>query len=433
MSGSFTFFVSAKRFVAAVARYISLLTLTGNLLAQGSAALGNGLSAAATARGGTVVAERSSPLDAVQGNPAALAGVSARELDLSAIGLVDGGKFQNSANQTSGLHGIAGALPYGAFATPLGKSHWSASAAVTPDVLMRADWHYVDPAGLDGVTYGYRAHETQIIAIRSSLGLARTFGSKWSAGATVGIVYNQNDLHAPYIFQQEPHLAGLKVLLDLTTHGYGWNGAAGSAMAAHRALCAPVFAWKSGTTLSTTGDASGSAYALFNALGISSDPTFTYRVHVQNNLPQAFAGGLTWQTRRHLVLSLEGDEIAWSQAFQQLPLHLTQGSNSTINGVVGSNSFNDAVPLHWRDQGIVHTGLEAPDQRIRQAARRVLLGLKPGSRVHADAYDCRHHAKHNRRWPRLEPRPPWTCDVGLPGATACYAIRRDQQHTRRRV
>ncbi len=359
MSGFSTFLISTKRTLATAAGCIALFTSAGNGLAQGSAALGNGLSAAATARGGTVVAERSSPLDAVQGNPAGLAGLSTRELDISAIGLVAGGSFQNSADQTAGLHGVAGALPYGAFATPLGKSPWRASVAVTPDILMRADWHYVDPAGLDGVTYGFRAHETQIIAMRSSLGLARTFGSKWSAGATFGIVYNQNDLHAPYIFQQEPHLAGLKVLLDLTTRGYGWNGAAGAQWQPTSSLRAGL-AWKSETTLSTTGDASGSAYALFNALGVSADPGFTYRVHVQNHLPQAFGGGLTWQTRRHLALSFEGDGIAWNQAFQELPIHLTQGSNATINSAVGSSSFYDAVPLHWHNQGVLHSGLEAP-------------------------------------------------------------------------
>ncbi len=356
-------FASATRSHPHIARMVafsgSLFILGGNLLAQGSATLGNGLSAAATARGGTVVAEHSSPLDAVQGNPAGLAGVSTHELDLSAIGMIAGGSFQNSANQTAGLHGIAGALPYGAFVTPLGNSHWSASAAVTPEILMRADWHYLDPAGLDGVTYGYRAHETEIVAIRSSLGVARTLGSKWSAGATLGIVYNQNDLHAPYIFQQEPHLAGLKVLLDLTTRGYGWNGAAGVQWQPTSTVRASL-AWKSGTTLSTTGEASGSAYALFAALGIPSDPTFTYRAHVENHLPQAFGGGLTWQTRHHFALSSEGDMTAWGQAFQQLPIHLTRGSNVTINSVVGSNNFHDAVPLHWRNQGAFHTGFDVP-------------------------------------------------------------------------
>lgn len=60
-------------------------------MAQGSASLGNGLSAAAIARGGTVVAERGSALDAVEGNPAGLAGASARMLELSAVGMVAGG------------------------------------------------------------------------------------------------------------------------------------------------------------------------------------------------------------------------------------------------------------------------------------------------------------------------------------------------------
>jgi hypothetical protein len=46
-------------------------------------------------------------------------------------------------------------------------------------------------------------------------------------GVTLGVVYNRNDLHAPYIFQQQSSLAGLKVLLNLTTRGYGWNGGAG--------------------------------------------------------------------------------------------------------------------------------------------------------------------------------------------------------------
>lgn len=257
------------------------------------------------------------------------------------------------------MRGVAGALPYGAFVTPLGKSHWTASAAVTPEILMRANWHYVDAPGTAGVTYGYHTQETQIIAVRSSLGVARTLGPKWSAGATLGIVYNQNDLHAPYIFQQQPQLAGLKILLDLTTRGYGWNGAAGVQWQPSSRLRAGL-AWKSGTSLRTQGEATGSASALFNALGVAADPHFSYRAQVMNHLPQAFGAGLSWQTNHRFTLAFEGDFTAWGQAFQELPITLTEGNNAVINSVVGSNTFNDTVPLHWSNQGTLHAGVEAP-------------------------------------------------------------------------
>jgi hypothetical protein len=327
--------------------------------AQGSASLGNGLSAAAIARGGSNVSERGGALDAVEGNPAAFAGISNRALDLSVVGVVAGGSFSTATNNNAKLTGVAGALPYGAFVTPIGKSKWAAAAGVTPEILMRANWHYNDAPGTAGVTYGYQQQETQIIAVRSSLGVARTFGSKWSAGATLGIVYNQNDLHAPYIFQQQPQLAGLKVLLNLTTRGYGWNGGAGVQWQPNTRLHTGL-AWKSGTTIRTQGDETGSASALFNALTITADPNYSYHAQVMNHLPQAFDAGLSWQMNNHLRWNVQGDFTAWGQAFQQLPVTLSNGSNATINSVVGSNTFNDAVPLHWSTQGTFHTGVEMP-------------------------------------------------------------------------
>jgi long-subunit fatty acid transport protein len=224
---------------------------------------------------------------------------------------------------------------------------------------MRANWHYVDAPGTAGVTYGYQTQEDQIIAVRPSLGAARTFGPKWSAGATLGIAYNQNDLHAPYIFQQQPQLAGLKVLLNLTTRGYGWNGSAGVQWQPSSDLRMGL-AWKSGTTIHTQGEATGSASALFNALGITASPLYSYHAQVMNHLPQAFDAGIRWRMDRHLTWVFEGDFTAWGQAFQQLPVTLTGGTNATINSVVGSNAFNDSVPLHWSNQGTFHGGIEAP-------------------------------------------------------------------------
>ena len=327
--------------------------------AQQSASFGNGLSAAAVARGGSTVTETGSPLDAVEGNPAGLAGASSPILDFGAVGMIAGGSFRNGANPEASLRGLAGALPYGAFATPLGKSPWTASAAVTPEILMRANWHYVDAPGTAGVSYGYQKQETQIIAVRSSIGLARTFGHGLSAGATLGIAYNENNLNAPYIFQEQKQLAGLKVLLDLKTRGYGWNGGAGVQWQASSRL-RTGFSWKGATSIRTQGSASGSASALFDALGIAADPAFRYHVQVQNDLPQAFAGGLSWRMNSRLLLDVEGDFTGWHTAFHALPINLTQGTNGVINSVVGGDSFNEEVPLQWHNQATVHAGVEIP-------------------------------------------------------------------------
>ncbi len=340
-------------------RLIFLLSVPAACVAQGSAALGNGFSAAAIARGATTVAEAGGTLDAMEGNPAGLRAESGRALELGAVGLTVGGDFDNAVNRSAKPRGLAGAVPYGAFSTPLGHSRWTASVAVTPEILMRANWHYVDAPGTAGVSYGYQTQETQIIAMRSALGLARSFGRRWNAGATLGVVYNQNDLHAPYIFQQQPQLAGLKVLLSLTTRGYGWNGGAGLTWQPSPKLRAGL-AWKSGTTIRTQGHADGSASALFHALGISSDASFRYHAQVENHLPQAGAAGLSWQVSPRLRIAAEGDFTAWQQAFHTLPISLTGGTNETINSVVGSNNFKDFVPLHWRNQGALHAGVEAP-------------------------------------------------------------------------
>jgi long-subunit fatty acid transport protein len=330
--------------------------------AQGSATLGSGLSAAAIARGGETVTERGSALDAIEGNPAGLGSATTPALEAGAVALYDGGSFHNEANAHAGIRGIAGAIPYGVFALPISRgplNRWVAAAAVTPEILMRANWHYFDAPGTAGVTYGYQTQETQIIAVRSSLALARNFTQKWSAGISLGVVYNQNDLHAPYIFQQQPQLAGLKVLLGLTTRGYGWNGSAGVQWQPTRRVRTGL-AWKSGTTIHTEGDANGSASALFAALGISADPTYHYHAQVLNHLPQAFDAGLTLQAARHITFNFETDFTAWGQAFQQLPVTLTGGTNATINSVVGSTTVIDTVPLHWNNQLGFHAGAEAP-------------------------------------------------------------------------
>lgn len=309
-----------------------------------------------------MAAEHSGVLDAIEGNPAGLAGLRVRTLDATGVGVFATGSFRNSVDPDGKLTGVAAALPYGAVGVPVANGRWTAALAITPDELMRVNWRYLDPPGTAGVSYGLATNRAQIIGIRPSAALAWTMGSKWAAGATVGLLVNWNTLEAPYIFQENPKLAGLKVLLDLNTRGVGWNGSLGAQWRPSGRLSVGA-AWKSMTYVQSFGTANGTAAALFAALGIKADPAFHYRAEVDNQLPQTAALGAVWQASKRVRWSLEGDWTNWGGAFRTLPVKLTQGTNATINSVAGGTSVTDGVPLHWRDQYVLRTGVETPLKR----------------------------------------------------------------------
>ncbi len=116
--------------------------------------------------------------------------------------------------------------------------------------------------------------------------------------------------------------------------------------------------WKSRTVITSTGRASGDASAQFAVLGVSTPATFAYKAGVRNVLPESVTASVAWQASHRWLLSVQGDWINWASAFVSLPVTLTQGTNATINGIVGSTSLLDAVPLHWKDQYALHAGAE---------------------------------------------------------------------------
>jgi long-chain fatty acid transport protein len=327
---------------------------------QASGALENGVSGRAAAIGGATVASVASPLEAMQGNPATLTQLSGKSLDLSVTSLFATGNFTNSVSSSGNIVSSAGTLPYGGFSTPLGSGRWRLGIAVAPDTLMTANWKYLDPpGGVGGASYGLQQNKSAIIALRSSAGLGFVVNRKLSIGGTVGAVYNSNTLQAPYIFQEQPQLAGLKTLLDLHTSGVGWNGSFGALISPNSKLQIGL-AYKTRTTVTSRGNASGNASAQFAALGAPFRPDFHYNAEVDNKFPQAFSGGVSWRVHQRARLNLQGNWINWSNAFERLPVKLTNGNNSDINSFVGSNSMEDFIPLHWRDQGVFGAGVESP-------------------------------------------------------------------------
>ena len=347
-----------RKVLAAVCRVLVAAVIPGMALAQSGGALGNGISARSTALGGTTVASADGPLEAMQGNPAELTSLSGRSLDLSVTSLFASGSFTNSVSNSGTIQRSSGTLPYGAFGIRLG-SRFVLGLSAAPDTMMKANWTYLDPPGTGGASYGLQENRSTILALRSSAGLGYVVNRKLSLGASFGAIYNSNSLHAPYIFQQQPQLAGLKTLLDLQASGVGWNGTFGATISPSSKLTIGL-SYRTKTNVHTHGNASGNAGAQFAALGIPFQPAFHYDAEVDTKFPQAFTGGVSWQGWRHARINLQGQWIDWSNAFQQLPVKLTNGNNSDINGFLGSSSVQDTIPLRWGNQETFGVGVELP-------------------------------------------------------------------------
>ena len=341
-------------------RHIALAVLFVALFAVSASAQDFYWSSASTrslALGGVYVPSTSDAIGALTTNPAGLTYLSSPTLDLNMSAVFARGSFSNSVNNNAPMTTSPGVMPYGAFGMPIGKSRFSFGVGFAPDLVSVSDWNYVDAPGKGGVTYGMQENKSAILAGRAMVGLSYAFSHKLSVGMTAGADYNSNTLQAPYIFQSQPVLAGDKTMLNLHTYGTGWNMSVGAMFEPTKNLDFGV-AWKSHTVIVTNGLASGNAYALFGAPPGTAATAFGYNASVTNTLPQSVNANIAWHLNPRWVLAFQTDWVNWSNAFVNLPVTLTNGSNGTINGAVGSTTLVDGVPLNWKDQYTFHGGVE---------------------------------------------------------------------------
>lgn len=331
------------------------------LLAHSAEANGifrNGVGARAAALGGADVAWAEDPLGAMAANPAGLGFLKSTTLNLSLTAVTASGEFTNLANDNGRLSSDPGFLPDGAFGIRLGSSPLILGIGVIPDSALSADWRYTDtPGGVGGTSYGVQRHKSEILVLRSAVGLGLSLGPHVALGATVGLVYNQNTLQAPYIFQSQPTLKGLKTLLDLNTSGFGVNGSVGLLVRPHESLQLGL-TYKSPTTVHSSGHASGNLGAQLDTLGLPLRRDFRYDAEVVTTFPQMVTGGVSWRPHSRWRLTLQADWINWANAFDELPITLTRGNNADVNALVGSDSLKDVAPLRWHDRFVYRVGLE---------------------------------------------------------------------------
>ena len=208
---------------------LAFLFLVGNASANGI--YDNGTGARSMAMGGADVAWAADPLGAMGVNPAGLGFLTTPALTLGAFGGFVDGHFDKPGISSGDLDGNLHGLPEGAIAMPLGQWPVVVGLSFVPESSALVDWHYPDPpGGLGGISYGQQQDKAEILNLRTALGIAGQVTPQLSIGASVGLVYNKNELETPYIFQNLQPAAGLsgaKTLLDLETEGLGWDAQVG--------------------------------------------------------------------------------------------------------------------------------------------------------------------------------------------------------------
>ncbi len=326
-----------------------------------AAGLYNDADAREAALGGAAAAQSGSVLSAMDSNPAALASLPNPVAAVTLTGALLRGEFQQPGRSASlrtnaFIANLAVAIP--------APRAWPVrfGLAVLPDLTLDSDWRYFDqPGGLGGTTsYGQQDSRSRILSVRTTVGAAVQLTRWLAVGASAGVVYDHNSLHAPYIFQSQRVLAGFKTLLDLEADGYAAAFDFGAQVHPIEKLTLGL-SYRPRAVVHTTGSASGNAAAQLQALGGGFEqvnPAFRYDAEVRTELPQRITAGAEWQALDRLRVVVGIDWINWAEAFDQLEIHLKNGSNPAINGVVGSADLTDIAPLRWRDQFVYRAGFE---------------------------------------------------------------------------
>ncbi len=341
-----------------------VLSMLAGSLATSSPAAGiyrNGIGARAMSLGGADTTLGGSPLAALTANPAALGDFTSLSLELGLTAVFPAGEFNNVANTSASLRDSAAGFPDFSVVLPI-ADRFSVGLSVSPDALLAGEWNYVDaPGGLSGATsYGLMTHRSQIIVLRSALGAGIKLGDKFSLGASVGLLYNQNQLETAYVFQSHPVLRGFKTRVDLDTGGFGVDGEIGFQ---YRATDELQFAltYKTSSTVKAGGDITGNAAAELTALGgafAGVQPDFAYDAEVENTFPQIISLGAAWHACPEWRFVAQVEWLNWSTAFDALPLRLRNGNNADLNAFLGSNAIDDTIPMNWDDQFVYRIGAE---------------------------------------------------------------------------
>ncbi|MEX2517346.1 MAG: outer membrane protein transport protein [Gammaproteobacteria bacterium] len=320
--------------------------------AQANGVLRDGASARSMALAGIDSVSISGPIDALTGNPTGLVSLPDWSIQGGLGTAIVDAEFRNAANPNGvNADNAPAIIPDFAAARRFGRIHLG--VGVSPVAAADVDWTFIDAAGgLGGVSFGLRRHNARFTALRGTFAAAMEITPVVSAGASLGVIYNENRLRAPYVFQNQSALQGLKTLVDLETDGFAVNGTFG-VLLRPRDNVEVGLRYTTKTVFNTTGSLRGNADVQVPGLG-----PFRYDARLKTHLPAVASAAVDWQAQPYLKLLGQLDWIGWSNSFNTLPITLTNGNDAVLNGIVGADSLTDIAPLDWRDRFVIRAGVE---------------------------------------------------------------------------
>ncbi len=292
------------------------------------------------------------PQTALLANPALLSRMD-DGMSLTLTALAVDSDFTSQLGEVSAADSGPGLFPEFGIKGSLDNSKWQWGAAATIQSALLADFSFTDPPGTADVSYGLQRHRSEWLIAKLGAALSYDFSDRLSAGLTVGLAYNRNELEAPYIFQSHPVLRGLKVLVDLSADDVAFTSVIGLTYAAR-----PDVDFSVSYSLRSDFSADGNLVGNLGQLGLGIEETFTYAANVETALPAIFIAGLSWRANEQLTLGLQWDRVHWENSFATLPVRLTAGSNAELNAFLGEDVIFDTAPLLWEDQDSLHLGAE---------------------------------------------------------------------------
>lgn len=84
-----------------------------------------------------------------------------------------------------------------------------------------------------------------------------------------------------------------------------------------------------------------------------------YAAEAKFGLPQSVSAGLSFSMAKKIRLGLDAEWINWKNAFDQMDIFLTGGTNANISRIIGTDGkIAMPFPMYWKNTIVIRTGAE---------------------------------------------------------------------------